>query len=68
MYGIDDWIYFSCVLCILIMFDWLSFQWLMENLGWIVLGLLLTLGLLFFFPLLLGIQLKNENKNNENKK
>tara|TARA_B100000949_G_scaffold177490_1_gene158276 strand:+ start:1546 stop:1698 length:153 start_codon:yes stop_codon:yes gene_type:complete len=50
------------------MFDWLSFQWLMENLGWIVLGLLLTLGLLFFFPLLLGIQLKNENKNNENKK
>jgi hypothetical protein len=32
----------------------------MENLGWIVLGLLLSLGLLFFFPLLLGFQLKNE--------
>ncbi|MDP6684344.1 MAG: hypothetical protein QGH24_00175 [Candidatus Marinimicrobia bacterium] len=60
MYGIDDRIYFGCSLCILIMFDWLTFQWLMENLGWIVLGLLLSLGLLFFFPLLLGFQLKNE--------
>ena len=60
MYGIDDWIYFSCILCILIMFDWLTLQWLMDNLGWIVFGLLLSLGLLFFFPLLLGFQLKDE--------
>ena len=60
MYGIDDWIYFNCVLCIIIMLDWLTFQWLMDNLGWIVFGLLLSLGLLFFFPLLLGFQLKDE--------
>ena len=65
MYGIDDWIYFSCVLCIIIMLDWLTFQWLMDNLGWIVFGLLLSLGLLFFFPLLLGFRLKNEMEHKQ---
>jgi len=65
MYGIDDWIYFSCVLCILIMFDWFTLQWLMDNLGWIVFGLLLSLGLLFFFPLLLGFRLKNEMEHKQ---
>ncbi|SVC91176.1 uncharacterized protein METZ01_LOCUS344030 [marine metagenome] len=47
------------------MLDWLTFQWLMDNLGWIVFGLLLSLGLLFFFPLLLGFQLKNEIKHKQ---
>jgi len=68
MYIINDWIYFSCVLHILMMLDWLTFYWLMDNLGWIVFGLLLSLVLLFFFPLLLGFQLKNETKNNKNMK
>ncbi len=65
MYGIDDWIYFNCVLCIIIMLDWLTLQWLMDNLGWIVFGLLLSLGLLFFFPLLLGFRLKNEMEHKQ---
>jgi len=49
------------------MFDWLTFQWLMNNLGWIVFGLLLSLGLLLLFPILLGIQLKNETKDKDTK-
>jgi len=35
----------------------------MNNLGWIVCGLLLSLGILLLFPILLGIQLKNEIKD-----
>jgi|TARA_B100000586_G_C19937325_1_gene353990 hypothetical protein len=50
------------------MLDWLTLHWLMDNLGWIVFGLLLSLAVLFFFPLLLGFQLKNETKNNKSMK
>jgi hypothetical protein len=68
MHIIDDWIYFSCVLHILMMLDWLTLHWLMDNLGWIIFGLLSSLVVLFLFPLLLGLQLKNETKNNKNMK
>ena len=68
MHTINDWIYFSCVLRLLMMLDWLTLHWLMDNLGWIVFGLLLSLAVLFFFPLLLGFQLKNETKNNKSMK
>ena len=67
MHPIDGSIHFSSVLCVLNMFDWLTFQWLMNNLGWIVFGLLLSLGLLLLFPILLGIQLKNETKDKDTK-
>jgi len=68
MHIIDDWIYFGCVLHILMMLDWLTLHWLMDNLGWIIFGLLSSLVVLFLFPLLLGFQLKNETKNNKNMK
>ena len=48
------------------MFDWLTMHWLMENLGWIITCLLISLSLLFFFPILLGLQLKDET-HKENK-
>jgi len=41
------------------MFDWLTFQWLMTNLEWIVLGMLASLGILLFFPILLTIEFRN---------
>jgi len=49
------------------MFEWLTFSWLMDHLGWIVFGLLTSLGVLFVFPLLLGFQLKNEMSKKQNK-
>tara|TARA_Y100000588_G_scaffold317183_1_gene346126 strand:- start:7158 stop:7310 length:153 start_codon:yes stop_codon:yes gene_type:complete len=49
------------------MFDWFTFQWLMNNLSWIVFGLLFSLGLLLLFPILLGIQLKHETKDKDTK-
>ena len=43
--------------------DWLTLPWLMENLEWAV-GLLgLGCILLFFFPIFLGWQLQNRDKN-----
>ncbi len=66
MHHTYDWVYSYCFLCILVMFDWLTMHWLMENLGWIITCLLISLSLLFFFPILLGLQLKDET-HKENK-
>jgi len=47
------------------LFDWLTLEWLMINLEWAVGILAVGCIILFFFPLLLGWQLK---KNADNKK
>ena len=45
--------------------EWLTLEWLMRNLEWAVGLLLVGCILLFFFPILLGLQLK-QGKDSEN--
>ena len=40
--------------------DWFTLQWLMSNLEWAVGLLVLGIIILFFFPVLLGWQLKRD--------
>ena len=44
-------------------FDWLTISWLMNNLHWFILLLVVGIIVLFFFPLLLGYDLKNKADN-----
>ena len=45
--------------------DWLTLEWLMKNLEWAV-GLLgVGCIILFFFPIILGIDLKNKTKKKD---
>tara|TARA_E500000075_G_scaffold131881_1_gene143034 strand:+ start:51 stop:197 length:147 start_codon:yes stop_codon:yes gene_type:complete len=46
-------------------FEWLTMSWLQQNLEWAVGLLLVGIIVLFFFPLLLGWQLKEEDKKND---
>ena len=49
--------------------EWLTIYWLMENLHWFILILVVGVVLLFFFPLLLGYDLKqkvDQTGDNEN--
>ena len=49
--------------------SWLTYGWLVENLGFIILILLLSVFILFIFPILLGYDIKKEaNKKEVNKK
>jgi len=41
------------------MFEWLTLDWLMTNLEWIVLGMMISLGILLFFPVLLTIEFRS---------
>jgi len=43
-----------------ITFDWFTIYWLMENLHWFILILVITIILLFLFPVLLGYDLKDK--------
>jgi len=45
------------------MFDWLTLEWLMSNLEWVVLGMFITLGLLLLFPIIITIEFRKLNKN-----
>jgi len=40
------------------MFDWLTLEWLMKNLEWVVLGMFISLGILLLFPVLLSIEFR----------
>ena len=42
--------------------EWLTLDWLMSNLEWAVGILIVGIIILFFFPILLGWQLKNDAK------
>ena len=44
------------------MFDWLTLEWLMKNLEWVVLGMFISLGILLFFPVLLTIEFRKLGK------
>ena len=41
-------------------FDWFTIYWLMQNLHWVILILSLSMLILFFFPILLGYDLKKK--------
>ena len=41
-------------------FDWFNLYWLMENLNWFILLLVAGIIILFFFPVLLGYDLKKK--------
>tara|TARA_Y100001970_G_scaffold128337_1_gene158471 strand:+ start:3132 stop:3296 length:165 start_codon:yes stop_codon:yes gene_type:complete len=49
-------------------FDWFNISWLMQNLHWFIILLGVSIILLFFFPVILGIDLKNkaDNLNSKN--
>jgi len=42
-------------------FEWLTLTWLMDHMHWAVGILIFGLVILFFFPILLGLQLKNDS-------
>jgi len=44
------------------MFDWLTLEWLMANLEWVVLGMFVSLGILLFFPVLLTLEFRKLSK------
>ena len=49
--------------------SWLTYGWIVENLGFIIAILLLSVFILFIFPILLGYDIKKEaNKKEMNKK
>ena len=48
-----------------IYFDWLTFNWLMENLEWIGLGMFISLAILLLFPLLLTIEFRKLSKKKD---
>lgn len=43
-----------------IYFEWLTFTWLMDNLLWICVGMIIAMLILFIFPILLGYSIKDE--------
>ncbi len=43
-----------------IYFEWLTFTWLMDNLLWICVGMIVSMLILFIFPVLLGYSIKDE--------
>ena len=42
--------------------NWLTLEWLMNNLEWIILGMLISLLILLCFPIILTIEFKKINK------
>ena len=52
-----------------LIFDWLTYAWLNENIGTVIIGLIVSVSILFLFPLLLGYDLKKEEdkKNDKDK-
>ena len=51
-----------------IYFEWLTFTWLMDNLLWICVGMIISMLILFIFPLLLGYSIKDEAENQQTNK
>ena len=49
-------------------FDWFTLSWLMKNLNWFIILLIISMIILFLFPVLLGFDLKEKADKKENKK
>jgi len=66
LYDTASGLHFSSNLGILnSMFDWFTLEWLMNNLEWAVGLLSVGCVILFFFPVLLGWQLKKSDSDKE---
>ena len=48
-------------------FEWFNISWLMQNLHWFIVLLGVSIILLFFFPVLLGVDLKKKADNSNSK-
>ena len=46
-------------------FDWLTLEWLMINLEWVVAGMIFSLIILLFFPILLTIEFRKLSKKDK---
>tara|TARA_Y100001970_G_C14006730_1_gene736256 strand:+ start:516 stop:668 length:153 start_codon:yes stop_codon:yes gene_type:complete len=46
-------------------FNWLTFEWLMKNLEWVGIGMILSLVILLFFPILLTIEFRKLSKKED---
>ena len=46
-------------------FDWLTIQWLMSNLEWIIIFLIISVLILFFFPVILGYDLYKKDQKDK---
>jgi sensor c-di-GMP phosphodiesterase-like protein len=51
-----------------IYFEWLTFTWLMDNLVWICVGMIISMLILFIFPVLLGYSIKDEAEKQQTNK
>ena len=51
-----------------IYFEWLTFTWLMDNLLWISIGMIIAMLILFIFPILLGYSIKDEAEQQQTNK
>ena len=51
-----------------IYFEWLTFTWLMDNLLWICIGMIISMLILFIFPVLLGYSIKDEAEKQQTNK
>ena len=51
-----------------IYFEWLTFTWLMDNLLWICVSMIVFMLILFIFPVLLGYSIKDEAEKQQMKK
>ena len=50
-----------------IYFEWLTFTWLMDNLLWICVSMIVFMLILFIFPVLLGYSIKDEAEKQQMK-
>jgi len=48
-------------------FEWFDIYWLMQNLHWFILLLIVSIIILFLFPVILGYDLKKKADHVENK-
>ena len=46
-------------------FSWLTFEWLMYNLEWVGAGMLMSLVILLFFPIILTVEFRKLNKKKD---
>tara|TARA_Y100001970_G_C14238063_1_gene863141 strand:- start:517 stop:672 length:156 start_codon:yes stop_codon:yes gene_type:complete len=46
-------------------FSWLTFDWLMANLEWVGAGMILSLILLLFFPIILTLEFRKLSKKED---
>ena len=44
------------------MFDWLTLEWIMKNMEWVVAVMFVALGVLLIFPILITIEFRKQER------